>query len=422
MIIIFTDVTFPGFSRSLGAYMYANKLKTYSDVQVIDFFGDLSLNTIKKIKRKFKPDIVGFSSTFFQEYKIGRWTPRYFPHSDKYMRDLFKVFNGCKFIYGGVNTELLEPYEKMTWHEGEQRLWLDIRKHTWHENDLLFEDEWLPLETSKGCSFSCPFCCYRKLKIQVHKDLNELRQEITENYYRFGITKYMIVDSMFTTPEAEEKLKMFRDLPFDFKFTCFARVSHFQNLYDLEKWSELFLDAGCMSAYFGIESLNDETLKTIHKGPDVKTQLDILSKLRERWYGQVQIAASFIIGLPKDDLNWLDDLDKGPWDVHHIQPLRLELNSRLKSPFTENPEKWGYSFENGRWKTQYLDELEARKICFKYYFRDKNPIPVMFHYIGHVSNVGLSINSNLNNKETVELLLKKRSAKRKEYLKKLWKL
>jgi hypothetical protein len=69
---------------------------------------------------------------------------------------------------------------------------------TYTNRDYISPDEWLPIEISRGCAFNCAYCVYdRKSVHDNYKDTEFLRNELIENYEKFGVTKYLLLDDLY---------------------------------------------------------------------------------------------------------------------------------------------------------------------------------------------------------------------------------
>lgn len=233
-------------------------------------------------------------------------------------------------------------------------------KFTWAEEDLVNHGETLPMEIARGCIFSCGFCAYPmngRRKMDYLKDPFILREQIIENYERFGTTNYFFLDDTFN--DSVEKLRIlerdtFSNLPFRPRFGAFMRLdlinAHPETI-------DMLANIGVSGAFFGIESLNYEANKSIGKGISREKIYSILHRLKQEWPSDVISDGQFIMGLPHEDeasiRGWLDELldPAFPIDAAKIEPLwleKLQKGTRLwVSDFEAMPEKYGYTFPKG---------------------------------------------------------------------------
>jgi radical SAM superfamily enzyme YgiQ (UPF0313 family) len=148
--------------------------------------------------------------------------------------------------------------------------------------------------TSRGCPFSCIFCSGRRMfgpKVRFRSP-GLVVDEIEKLQRDFGLAKINIVDDTFTANHrhaeavCEEMLR--RNLKM--KWSVFARVDRIS-----EDLARLMNRAGCDWVLFGVESADEEILKTIRKGitPDeVRRGVKIAAE------AGINVFNSFIFGLP----------------------------------------------------------------------------------------------------------------------------
>jgi radical SAM superfamily enzyme YgiQ (UPF0313 family) len=221
----------------------------------------------------------------------------------------------------------------------------------WHDSDAIQPNEALPLETTRGCIFKCKFCQYPligKNKKDFLKPMENIRDDLLDNYERFGTTNYYILDDTFNadTERLEEFAKMVSSLPFKIKYATYLRL----DLIEAHRHTEdMLLESGLYGAFFGIESFNKDASALVGKAFSGKKAKDYLPHLlQDRWQGKVKEHLSFIAGIPPetlDDLkethNWCVDNKITSWK---IIPLLLNKpdTSVFTSEFERNAEKYGF--------------------------------------------------------------------------------
>lgn len=458
-IIIFTDINNTyGFGRDAGAYRIATELRSNGfAVQVIDFFASLTIDDVKNIVDKFvgKDTImVAFSTTHFarntQELGskdlIEMFSERLrvysncecFPQSDSWIEELQSIFlkknSSIKFIVGGERavTAPKEKYNIDHWVMGQadksivelanalksttsfpQMVYSDRdykfdnfsnSKIKWTNNDLLFDNEHLPIEVARGCSFNCPFCSYRKkFPSELTKDNNVLKDELLYNYEKFGITGYMIMDPVLNSSikKLESICNVFNSLPFKIEWSAFARLDLFSKFPQMR---DIILESGARSIQFGIETMNDKTMKVIRKGISSSRTKELLYYLNETWNKKVISGSFFIIGLPEEteedlykNMEWI--LDKNcPLHSVSIGILTIrKYNEKISkevvfSEFSKNMPKYGYSDNSKNWKNDKTGLTRER--CFEIFkdltFKNMNRKTIDFYYYSRMRNLGYS--------------------------------
>lgn len=224
----------------------------------------------------------------------------------------------------------------------------------WDKSDLVFKNEVLPIEISRGCIFKCKFCNYiligRKGNDYI-KTNSALREEFIRNYNEHGTTKYIFCDDTFNdnTDKLIELANISESLPFELEaaaYICPELVNRFP------EQLELLRTIGLRFAKFGVESINPETRKFIGKGLPMEKMTDILTTIKGHWKDEVITSGSFIFGLPKETPETLQKqyswIEKHALDVMHgmsIFPLHIQFSaykSIKQSDIDCNYEKYGY--------------------------------------------------------------------------------
>jgi hypothetical protein len=406
--IVILNGTSRGMLRSIGAYQIANSLRNVGyTVQVIEYFpiiANYSLEILLQILDNHVDENtlwVGFSSTFLVlDDNVPIWVQNN-DYSSQFVGSaqlqtiknfISKKNSKCKFVLGGARpsqvpawdfinyfiigyadqtaidlTKYLQgknPFMQFVENKNGSRSVVYDKKGSlfnftegvfrWHESDHIRSGESLPIEISRGCIFRCAFCAYPlngKKKLDFIKDSKILRDELTYNYEKYKITDYIFVDD--THNDSVEKLEIlynevYSKLDFKINFSAYLRLdllrSHPETI-------ELLKESGLKSCFFGIESLNYETNKTVGKGIKINNALETLTILKDKWT-DIYKQAGFIIGLPNDSEDtineWLTTISDSTFPVDHVNVGALYISNSKgkiwKNKFEENLEKYGYTF------------------------------------------------------------------------------
>lgn len=253
-----------------------------------------------------------------------------------------------------------------------------------NEDDNVVPGEVLPLETSRGCMFKCSFCDFpligrKKNSTEYIKKVENVAAELKNNYEKFNITKYMIVDDTFNeSTEKIESMLRARDLSgVNIEFCSYIRldlVSRFPEQISLLR------ELGIRAAFLGIESLDWESAKAIGKGIHPNRSKETIYAMKDAWKDQVSLHGHFIVGLPNDNPETLDRWV--PWVIDDNNPLSsvffgpLGIFAKGFSDIANNPVKYGYTVtkihnsHSTYWSNQHWDFRAAAE-----YARDiMNPI------------------------------------------------
>jgi radical SAM superfamily enzyme YgiQ (UPF0313 family) len=411
-VILLTGVSGIIFQRSMGAYQLAHHLRDNKfSCQVIDFINDFNekelLNTIEKFITD-KTLCIGISTTFLSNIRIGidnksKLPLELPPHVSLVCKKLKEKFPKIKFCLGGAKSNYGDQYGwidsifhgyaedeflnfcrnlkqnkknpftkkvngKEIYEKANSEFHIEHLNHRFKLQDCITRNETLPIEISRGCIFKCKFCAYPlngKKKIDYIRDAKLISQEMLNNYEQYQVTNYFFADDTFN--DSTYKLEMLYNeiskLPFKIKFTAYLRLDL---LYSHRDMIKLLKDMGMVSAFFGIESFCQESLKCIGKNIKVEKIKTFLDELYfDHWEEQINFNLGFIAGLPGEDrksiLDTVSWLSTRPYSFH-FEPLRLSDagGGNYQSEFQKDHLKFGYQFdENKNWYNDFIDEAEA---------------------------------------------------------------
>ena len=458
--IIFTDMAgYYGFGRAAGGYRIASEFRNRGiEIKVVDCFSSYTLEQIKTIISNYKTsetEWIGFSTTFLvnldnykyvdeeDDYKIRHknqtvaekeyQTATGMSQMDE--SELFSYINslGLKVILGGyrVNSNVLLPdYVKSMYGPAETQFFPDFdftnSQINYQEDDYINEGEDLPLEIARGCIFKCKFCFFPlngKKLWEFVKSPETLREEMMRNYINYGTTGYMFADDTYNdSPEKiEELLKMYKTLPFDLRFSSYARLDLMISKPDTQ---EMLYESGLRSVFFGIETFNHTAGKFIGKGMDPDKVKRGLMDFREK-FPDVLVYASMIGGLPTETLEEMEESYKFLTEeakIHQVTWGPLFLNSG--SDMSLNAEKYGYrksaNDKRGWVREDGLSSLDVHEWCV-----GKKPEhpghPGSWVFFNRLRNVGYSDEEivNLDFKKDMPEIMKRSNVARENYIKKI---
>jgi len=233
----------------------------------------------------------------------------------------------------------------------------------YHESDFIRTNESLPLETSRGCLFKCKFCSYpllgrKKNDPDYHKHTHIMAQEFADNFEKYGVTKYTMLDDTFN--ESTDKLQSIYEAMQEsgvknIEFNCYLRLDL------IDRYPEqiaLLKKMGIRSAFMGIETLNQEAAKAIGKTSQPDRVKQTLIDIKSDWGDSANIFGSFIAGLPHDNeqtinewMSWVYDR-ADLIDSYRILPLFFNGDPVFPSELEKNPKKFGYQMfasEKNQW-------------------------------------------------------------------------
>ncbi len=306
--------------------------KTQYDISVMEstINGDTAEFANKVIGEK--PDIVAFSSYIWNITKTLE------------ICKIVKENLNCKIVLGGPEVayrpkDVLEKYDYIDFVLGGEGEWtfssfLDningdfslVSGLTYRENNEIisipemeytdtppspFTDEFFEnlngrisyIETSRGCPYRCAFCLSGRCSPLRFFDLDRVKEDIIK-LANSGTQTVKFVDRTFNanTKRANEILLFIKDnygtrIP---ENVCF----HFEIAGDILKENTLELlstmPKGAVQLEIGMQSFNEETLKTINRKTDTNKLIENIKKLID--FGNMHIHIDLIAGLTGENL------------------------------------------------------------------------------------------------------------------------
>ena len=183
--------------------------------------------------------------------------------------------------------------------------------------------------SNKGCRAKCSFCSVRHFngKGVRAKSIQTVIDEIAELKEKYGINHITwLDDDLFY--DAKRSLDLFNEIVRkNFNITwdasngliASAAVAH-PELLDASE------ESGCIGAYFGVESGNDEILAKIHKPSGVKHYLKLGELMKK--YPKIFTKGFLIVGFPdetmsqiRDTINMATQMALDWFTVHLLTPL-----------------------------------------------------------------------------------------------------
>ncbi len=283
-------------------------------------------------------------------------------------------------------------------------------KIVWTKQEAVQPNEWLPIEISRGCRFRCSFCYFPlngKKAEDYLKTAETLKSELVKNYEEHGITNYVFSDDLYndSIEKVEMYHKVFTSLPFKIKWVSYGRLDL---IYAYPQMRELLLESGCVSLYLGIETFNKKAGSKVGKGLGKEKIIKTLKMLDETWKGKINLGAGFIVGLPSESKESLEDTfhwlmsEENTLDFFIFYPLHIqeeETTDIYQAKMSSDPEKFGYQFENKhseQWKTQEMTFKEASKIASRYNFTASQKTSLGGFMTPRLCNLGYQYSSFFN--------------------------
>lgn len=178
--------------------------------------------------------------------------------------------------------------------------------------------------SGRGCIFACNFC-YRMDKGFRPRSAESIIEEVRYLKDKYNITYIAFYDELFMSSKKRsiELSQAFIDAELNINWYCNGRLN-FADISTLEKMKE----AGCVFINYGIESLDDATLKVMHKN---LTRKMIIEGIENTLKVGISPGLNIIYGNINEPLSVLDD------DVEFL--LKYDDHAQLRTirPVTPYP-------------------------------------------------------------------------------------
>ncbi|WP_066498928.1 B12-binding domain-containing radical SAM protein [Abyssisolibacter fermentans] len=203
----------------------------------------------------------------------------------------------------------------------------------------------LPIEVGRGCPFGCKYCSSKsfwKQKFRL-KSNDRIISEIKSLMKEYNITHFSFIHDLFTANKKriiefcnkiiEEELKI--------KWACSARIDTLDN-----EIIEMLVRAGCTGIYIGVETGSSRMQKFINK--NLKINDDFYNKIKLLTKNKIQVTASFIYGLPNEELEDLKETFKVIKNLRdmNVHTVQLHMFSILRGTEFYNEYSHDMSFDD----------------------------------------------------------------------------
>ncbi len=188
------------------------------------------------------------------------------------------------------------------------------------------------VQTSKGCPFHCEFCSVYAFDGQKmrSKSVDQVIQEISEinssgSEYKKKSAVFFVDDNIIGNRKYAREL--FTALkPHNINWVCQASV----NIARDESLLELMHSSGCEAVFIGLESLDSQTLDSMHK--EVNQRVDYAQAIRTIQSHGILVHGSFIVGSDGDTPETLHKTTEFIQENNLLMPL---INILTPLPGTE---------------------------------------------------------------------------------------
>lgn len=155
---------------------------------------------------------------------------------------------------------------------------LNIDKYNVIQAVPLYKTPSIGIITSRGCPGNCTFCSRTIKGKTVHHSASYIYQLILHLYDVYKLKQVVFLDDTFTDDKKfiEELCGLLINHHRKFVWTCQSRIDTVDT-----SLLKLMKKAGCVMISYGVESLNDEILRSIHKKITTEQISEVLKLTRQ---------------------------------------------------------------------------------------------------------------------------------------------
>ena len=382
--IIFNVTQNPFLSRPLGGHRIAHYLRELGwDVEVVDWSNWWSLENLKEFTRSRCSDktvFIGFGHLFSMwppmMEEFCSWLKQNYPSikliSGSAVNPMFNSQQLDYYIQGFGEFALVEllkyicgngPAPKFNLITG-RKVISAIHSYPafpmkslmvkYEDRDFIEPHEWLTVEMSRGCMFSCAFCNFPVLGVKDDhsRDADDFEMQLRDTYDRFGVNSYIVADETFN--DRTDKITKFADAVQNLNFeTWFSGYIRADLLISRSFDREELLRMNYLGHYYGVESFNNKSAKSIGKGMDSEKMkdglLDVKKYFTTHGSGRYRGHISHIAGLPYETretlqkaVDWLIKNWQGQSFSMHPLTIPLSNDVNHESKISKDLAKYGY--------------------------------------------------------------------------------
>jgi anaerobic magnesium-protoporphyrin IX monomethyl ester cyclase len=231
----------------------------------------------------------------------------------------------------------------------------DFPRPDWNLVNLSKRMPILPIETARGCLYTCAFCSettYWPKPVRL-KPVERIIEEIKTSIQKFNIKTFRFVDSCFTAPEkrcatiCDAIIK--EDL--NIKWTSYARINNMSREL-LKKMKK----SGCAALDIGMESGDANILQNMEKNYTPNHIIKSVNTAREL---DIITHCNLVIGFPGESAdtitNTINTLEKAQPDTYDAYLLDVAPHTTIYN----HAEMFGIQGNRLMWKHRTMDTQQA---------------------------------------------------------------
>lgn len=213
------------------------------------------------------------------------------------------------------------------------------------------------IEASRGCNHNCAFCAYPGDGLREVRSPSLVAGEMERNRKKYGIRLYRFIDSDFLLrPEKSEELcDLLIRSGLNVQWSCYTRVDA---LAKHPRLAGKMRKAGCVSIFFGIDSGDENILRSMRKGYGPREILKGTAIAKE---AGIFVHGNFIVGFPGETAETVNNTLKvvSEAGLDTVAFFLFCLSRDSGSPIWNDKKRWGIEGEGTVWRHRTMDSREA---------------------------------------------------------------
>jgi radical SAM superfamily enzyme YgiQ (UPF0313 family)/predicted SAM-dependent methyltransferase len=168
----------------------------------------------------------------------------------------------------------------------------------------------MPILTSRGCPYSCTFCCHESAGRRYRvRSLDAVFEEIRVAKERFGINAIFVFDDLFClkTSRLEEFCRRISEM--GMRWECSMSAGQIE-----PSMLELMKSSGCCCISVGVESMSNTILMSMKKGTTVTQVERVLSEI---YNAKIGLWSNLIFGDPAETIDTVTESLE--WYANHSE-------------------------------------------------------------------------------------------------------
>jgi len=233
----------------------------------------------------------------------------------------------------------------------------------------------IKVRTATSCPFECSFCTYPANAGNYQSlPIKDIEQALNDIKYTSDVELIYFIDDTFNIPLSRFKqiLKMMINNKYGFKWHSYIRCQFLD-----EEAVALMKESGCIGAFLGIESGNEDILKIMNKKANIfeyKRGISLLNKYN------INTLSSFIIGFPGETEDTVMDTIRF---LEETKPTFYYAGIWVydeRTPISKHRDLYQLKNSGVSWSHKTMNAVEAMSYVDKMNNRIKDSINVIDHW------------------------------------------